>query len=94
MNDPNNIAQEDKPLQLDEKDSTPGTQTGSDRKLTDRRTFLAGAEAFLGMTSVSSCSWQEFVQNHFERMTKKEIDETVERLNAEYKGKYGKAFVV
>ncbi len=60
----------------------------------DRRTFLAGAVSFLGLLSVSSCSWQEFVQNHFKRMTEKEIQETVERLKAEYKQKYGKDFVV
>lgn len=60
----------------------------------DRRTFLAGAASFLGLLSISSCSWQEFVQNHFKRMTEKEIQETVERLKAEYKNKYGKDFVV
>ncbi len=62
--------------------------------LPDRRTFLAGAASLVGMIAVSSCSWQEFFQNNFRRMTKKEIDETVQRLQAEYKEKYGKDFVV
>ena len=62
--------------------------------LPDRRTFLAGAASVLGMMAVSSCSWQEFFQQQFQRMTKKEIEETVARLQEDYKKKYGKEFVV
>ena len=62
--------------------------------LPNRRTFLAGAAGVLGMMAVGSCSWQEFFQKHFKRMTKEEIEQTVERLRAEYKAKYGKDFVV
>jgi molybdopterin-containing oxidoreductase family iron-sulfur binding subunit len=69
---------------------TPGNRS----VLPDRRTFLAGAASVLGMFAVSSCSWQEFFQNNFRRMTKKEIDDTIQRLQAEYKQKYGKGFVV
>jgi Fe-S-cluster-containing dehydrogenase component len=62
--------------------------------LPDRRTFLAGAASVLGMMAVSSCSWQEFFQQQFQRMTKKEIEDTVARLQEDYKKKYGKEFVV
>lgn len=68
---------------------------GRDRTvLPDRRTFLQGAASVLGMLAVGSCSWQEFFQNNFRRMSKKEIEETVQRLRDEYKQKYGKDFVV
>jgi hypothetical protein len=36
------------------------------------------------MMAVSSCSWQEFFQQQFQRMTKKEIEETVARLQEDY----------
>jgi len=62
--------------------------------LPNRRTFLAAATSLFGMMAVSSCSWQEFFQNHFKRMSKKEIDETIERLRTEYRAKYGKDFTV
>ena len=62
--------------------------------LSDRRTFLAGAAGLLGMIAVSSCTWQEFFQNNFRRMSKEEIEQTVHRLQEEYKKKYGKEFVV
>jgi molybdopterin-containing oxidoreductase family iron-sulfur binding subunit len=60
----------------------------------ERRTFLKGAAAIAGMLAVSSCSWDEFAQKHFQLMTKEEIEKTVERLRAEYKQKYGKDFTV
>jgi Fe-S-cluster-containing dehydrogenase component len=95
MSDSQIIADENNAIQQDGKGSeTAAPASEPDLSRPDRRTFLAGAAAFLGLISVSSCSWQEFVQNHFQRMTKKEIEETVERLKAEYKGKYGKDFVV
>jgi Fe-S-cluster-containing dehydrogenase component len=62
--------------------------------LPNRRTFLAGVAGLLGAMAVSSCSWQEFFQQNFQKMSKKEIEQTVERLRAEYKEKYGKEFVV
>ena len=62
--------------------------------LPDRRTFLAGAASLLGMVAVSSCSWQEFFQDNFRRMSKTEIEQTIYRLQEEYKKKYGKEFVV
>ena len=56
-----------------------------DGHLPDRRTFLAGAASLLGMMAVSSCTWQEFFQDNFRRMSKKEIEDTVQRLQAEYR---------
>jgi Fe-S-cluster-containing dehydrogenase component len=63
-------------------------------RLPDRRAFLKGAAAAVGMLAVSACSWEEFAQKHFTRMTKEEIEQTIERLRAQYKHKYGKDFVV
>ena len=63
-------------------------------ELPNRRTFLAGAASVLGMLAVSSCSWEEFAQNNFQRMTKEEIEQTLERLRREYREKYGKDFVI
>ncbi|MEW6347898.1 MAG: 4Fe-4S dicluster domain-containing protein [Thermodesulfobacteriota bacterium] len=80
-----------------------GEETGSNvgtkhvrpgEDLLSRRTFLAGAAAFVGMISVASCSWEEFAQQHFERMTKEDLEKTTERLRAQYKAKYGKEFSV
>ncbi|MFC1837016.1 4Fe-4S dicluster domain-containing protein [Thermodesulfobacteriota bacterium] len=62
--------------------------------LPDRRTFLAGAAAFLGMLAVSSCSWEEFAQKNFQEMSKDEIERTIARLQANYKKKFGKEFTV
>jgi molybdopterin-containing oxidoreductase family iron-sulfur binding subunit len=62
--------------------------------LADRRTFLAGAAGFFGMLTVNACSWQEFFQQHFKRMSEKQLQKTVLRLQADYKKKYGKEFVV
>ena len=53
--------------------------------LPDRRSFLAGAASLLGMVAVSSCTWQEFFQDNFRRMSKKEVEQTVHRLQEEYK---------
>ncbi len=66
----------------------------SDIQLPDRRKFITGAAAVIGMLAVSSCSWEEFVQNNFQRMTKEEIEATLGRLRSEYKAKYGKDFEV
>ena len=63
-------------------------------ELPNRRTFLAGAASVLGMLAVSSCSWEEFAQKNFQRMTKEEIEQTLERLRREYREKYGKDFVI
>ncbi|MGA8830510.1 MAG: hypothetical protein WB554_02790 [Desulfomonilaceae bacterium] len=60
------------------------------KELIDRRRFFQGAAGVLAMMMLGSCSWQEFFQNNFRRMTKGEIEQTVERLKAEYKQKYGK----
>jgi len=60
----------------------------------NRRQFPAGTAGLFGMIAVSSCSWQEFFQQNFRRMTREEIDRTLERLQAQYKAKYGKDFVV
>ena len=60
----------------------------------NRRSFLAGTAGLLGMIATSSCSWQEFFQQNFRKMSKKEIQETIDRLQDEYKAKYGKEFVV
>jgi molybdopterin-containing oxidoreductase family iron-sulfur binding subunit len=73
-------------------DGTSGKE--SDIQLPDRRKFITGAAAVIGMLAVSSCSWEEFVQNNFQRMTKEEIEATLERLRSEYKAKYGKDFEV
>ncbi len=83
-------------------DSTPKTKPvvagcadrESSSALPDRRTFLQGAAAVLGMLAVSSCSWEEFSQQHFTRMTKAELDRTTERLRAEYREKWGKEFTI
>jgi len=69
-----------------------GTEPGN--ILPSRRTFLAGAASLLGMMAVSSCSWEEFFQQQFEKMTKEELAAVVERLKAQYKAKYGLDFVV
>lgn len=60
----------------------------------DRRQFLTAAAGILGMLAVSSCSWEEFVQNNFRRMSKEEVDETVNRLKKQYREKYGMEFAV
>ena len=65
-----------------------------ERPVLGRRQFLAGTAGLFGMITVSSCTWQEFFQQNFRRLTKEEIDRTVERLEAQYKAKYGKDFVV
>lgn len=93
--------------QFADNESLRGTEPGSggtepaasrspqgDPLLPDRRTFLAGAAGFLGMLAVSSCTWEEFWQKNFRRMTPAEVDQTVTRLKAEYKAQYGKDFVV
>lgn len=59
-----------------------------------RRSFLAGAAGLLGMMAVGSCSWQEFFQQHYSRMTPEELEQVVARLRSQYKQKYGKDFVV
>jgi Fe-S-cluster-containing dehydrogenase component len=64
-----------------------------DQKL-DRRQFVKGAAGILGMMALSSCTWKEFAQNHFQRMTTEEVEQVIERLRADYKTKYGKDFVV
>jgi molybdopterin-containing oxidoreductase family iron-sulfur binding subunit len=46
------------------------------------------------MIAVSSCSWEEFAQQHFQRMTEKQVEETVRRLHVEYRKKYGREFIV
>ncbi len=71
---------------------TQHAQPGED--LLSRRTFLAGAAAFVGMISVASCSWEEFAQQHFQKMTKEDLEKTTERLRAQYKASYGKEFSV
>ena len=70
----------------------PSVQPGEN--LLNRRKFLAGAAAVVGMMAVASCSWEEFAQQHFQRMSKEELEKTLERLKAEYKGKYGKDFSI
>lgn len=84
--------------------SSHGVESASDNRdgrsekgaagLPDRRTFLAGVTALFGMLAVSSCSWEEFAQKHFREMTKEELEQTIDRLKAQYKAKYGKDFVV
>jgi Fe-S-cluster-containing dehydrogenase component len=59
-----------------------------------RRTFFKAAAGILGMLAVSSCSWEEFFQKNFRKMSKAEIDRVIERLKAEYAAKYGKDFTV
>ncbi|MCA1959549.1 MAG: 4Fe-4S dicluster domain-containing protein [Desulfomonile sp.] len=61
---------------------------------TGRRGFLAGMAGLVGATMLASCSWQEFFQQQFTRLTKEEVQQTVERLKAEYRAKYGMDFVV
>lgn len=72
---------------------TPASR-GEEKGDTGRRGFLAGMAGLIGAGMLSSCTWQEFFQQHFKRMTEKELQETVERLKADYKAKYGKDFVV
>jgi molybdopterin-containing oxidoreductase family iron-sulfur binding subunit len=64
------------------------------KELINRRGFMQGITGVLAAMALGSCSWQEFFQNNFRRMTKGEIEQTVERLRSEYKQKYGKDFVV
>jgi len=59
-----------------------------------RRSFLAGAAGLMGMMAVGSCSWEEFFQQQYQRMSKEELARVVDRLKAEYKQKYGMDFVV
>ncbi len=85
----------DSPLGINPQEHKMSSSESSNKaELPNRRTFLAGAAGVLGMLAVSSCSWQEFVQDNFQRMTKEEIEQTVDRLRKEYKEKYGKDFVV
>jgi molybdopterin-containing oxidoreductase family iron-sulfur binding subunit len=67
--------------------SRPGPPLG-------RRSFLAGTASLFGMMTVTSCSWQEFFQKHFKRMSQEEVSKTIERLQAQYRTKYGKDFEV
>jgi molybdopterin-containing oxidoreductase family iron-sulfur binding subunit len=60
----------------------------------DRRAFMAGIAGVLGMFAVSGCSWEEFAQDNFLRMSPEEIEKVRERLRKQYKQKYGKDFVV
>ncbi|MBM3303253.1 MAG: 4Fe-4S dicluster domain-containing protein, partial [Deltaproteobacteria bacterium] len=64
------------------------------KSLPSRRTFLAGAAGLIGTMAVGSCSWEEFFQQQYQRMTKEELNRVVERLKAQYKQKYGMDFVV
>jgi len=75
-------------------DERTDPKRSADNVSTGRRGFLAGMVGTIGAGLLGSCSWQEFFQQHFKRMTPKEIQDTVERLKAEYKAKYGKDFVV
>jgi len=59
-----------------------------------RRTFLAGAAGALGLAAVSACDWPAFFQQNFRRLTPGEIDETVARLQAQYRQRYGRDFQV
>jgi molybdopterin-containing oxidoreductase family iron-sulfur binding subunit len=59
-----------------------------------RRQFLAGTASLFGMITVNGCNWQEFFQRNFRRLTREEVDRTVAGLEARYKAKYGKDFVV
>ena len=72
----------------------PSTKNPANKELMDRRMFFQGAAGVLATMMVGSCSWQEFFQNNFRRMTKEELEQTVQRLKAEYRQKYGKDFVV
>jgi Fe-S-cluster-containing dehydrogenase component len=85
------ISEGDEPKTPDKEEESSGAD-GS--LLPDRRSFLAGAAGLFGMMAVGSCSWEEFAQQQFTRMSKEEIERTVERLREEYKAKYGKDFVV
>jgi len=60
----------------------------------NRRSFLTGTVGMAGMLAVSACDWQAFVQQHFTRMSPEQIKDTLQRLEADYKAKYGKNFVV
>ena len=61
------------------------------KKFIDRRKFFQGAAGVLATMMLGSCSWQEFFQNNFRRMTKGEIEQTVERLrNQNIKRNMGK----
>jgi Fe-S-cluster-containing dehydrogenase component len=78
---------------LDGPDLGVSSPAGSGPAL-DRRSFLAGAAGVLGMIAVGGCSWEEFKQQHFKRMTEAELAETLRRLQTDYKRQYGKEFVV
>ncbi len=77
----------------DEKFSEREQSTGEESGL-DRRKFLTGTAGMVGMIAVSSCDWKAFVQNHFSEMSPEAIKRTLERLEADYRAKYGKDFEV
>jgi molybdopterin-containing oxidoreductase family iron-sulfur binding subunit len=62
--------------------------------LADRRGFLQAAAGALGLIAVSGCSWEEFAQKHFQRMTPAELESTLARLREGYRRKYGREFIV
>ena len=62
----------------------------------NRRSFLAGTAGVLGLLAVPSCSWEEFVQQHFKTDDRRGgCRGPIERLQGRlYKRKYGREFVV
>ncbi len=81
--------------ELKNSSASEATKTGyAKTDAPSRRGFLQATAGIFASMALGSCSWQEFFQNNFRRMSKTEIDETVNRLKTQYKEKYGKDFVV
>ncbi len=63
-----------------------------------RRKFLKTAAIASAAVALSGCgaviSREEFLQKHFKNLTKSEIDQVIQRLEAEYFKKFGKKFTV
>lgn len=64
----------------------------------NRRTFLKAAAVTSSTAAISACMSQEareeFLQNHFRRMSKDEMAKVVQRLENQFSKKYGKKFSV
>lgn len=62
-----------------------------------RRSFLKAAGAASAAAAMVGCggmSKEDFLQNHFKRLTKNGLKKVLERMEAEYAEKYGKKFTV
>jgi molybdopterin-containing oxidoreductase family iron-sulfur binding subunit len=70
----------------------------NNKKKVSRRTFLKTAAVVTTAAALGGCGTrifdEAFLQKHFKTLSKTEIKDIIQRLEAEYSGKYGKTFTV